>query len=129
VTDFTPQHIDHVEVFVRDIDAAIRWYGEVLGLKEVVRWDPEPVMIGAGKTMLALFKAEGEGRPDPDDTAPHWHRTAWRTDAAGFEAAQDHLRNLSIPFRGPLDHRLSCSIYFTDPDGNLLEITYYKKPL
>ena len=126
MTAFTAHHIDHVEVFVRDLDAAVRWYGEVLGLQETSHWDPEPVMIGAGDTMLALFKADGDGRPDLHDTSPHWHRTAWRTDAKGFEDAQEHLRRLGIPFRGPVDHDLSWSIYFDDPDGNLLEITYYK---
>ncbi|HEX4961903.1 MAG TPA: VOC family protein [Thermoanaerobaculia bacterium] len=30
---FIPHHIDHVEVFVRDLDDAVRWYGEILGLK------------------------------------------------------------------------------------------------
>ena len=124
-TQFIPERIDHVEVFGADIAAAARWYREVLGLEEVSRWDPEPVMIGAGGTKLALFKANGEPRKDPGD-APHWHRTAWQTDEAGFAAAQEHLGDLGIPFRGPIDHDRSWSIYFLDPDGNPLEITYYK---
>jgi len=122
---FTAQRIDHVEVFVRDLEAAARWYREVLGLQEVRRWDPEPVMIGAGGTQLALFQADGSASQDPGG-APHWHRTAWHTDADGFAAAQEHLRGLGIPFRGPIDHRLAWSVYFDDPDGNHLEITYYK---
>lgn len=125
---FQAKHIDHVEVFVRDLEAAVRWYGEVLGLREIERWDPHPVMVGVGHTMLALFQAKDEGQPDLSSRAPHWHRTAWRTDAEGFEAAQDHLRQLGIAFRGPIDHDLALSIYFTDPDGNPLEITYYKDP-
>lgn len=122
---FAVQRIDHVEILVQDIDAAIEWYHKVLGLEEMTRWDPEPVMIGAGGTMLALFKANGEPRKDPGD-APHWHRTAWRTNGPGFAAAQEHLTDLGIPFRGPVDHDTSWSIYFLDPDGNPLEITYYK---
>ena len=62
---FTVRSIDHVEVFVRDIPAAIRWYGQVLGLRELQRWDPEPVMVGAGGTMLALFQAP----PDSPEAA------------------------------------------------------------
>jgi catechol-2,3-dioxygenase len=122
---FAVQRIDHVEVLVRDIEAAVEWYGKVLGLEELMRWDPEPVMIGAGGTKLALFKANGEPRKDPGD-APHWHRTAWQTDEAGFAAAQEHLGDLGIPFRGPIDHGSAQSIYFLDPDGNPLEITYYR---
>jgi catechol 2,3-dioxygenase-like lactoylglutathione lyase family enzyme len=126
---FAVHGIDHVEVFVRDIPASINWYGEVLGLKEICRWDPEPVMIGSGDTKLALFRAEASAIQtvlvNSGDTL-RWHRVAWGTDAAGFEAAQAHLKQLGIPFQGPMDHRLAQSVYFNDPDGHLLEITYYR---
>lgn len=119
--DFTVDQIDHVEVFVSDLIAAARWYAEVLGLKEICRWDPEPIMIGAGNTKLALFKASavtagGEGS---------WHRVAWRTNKEGFDAAQGHLARQGIEFRGPIDHGIARSIYFQDMDGHPLEITYY----
>lgn len=123
---FRPVRIDHVEVFVRDIDASMRWYGKVLGLTEVMRWDPEPVMIGAGGTMLALFRAaQGATRATTGEapTALRWHRVAWRTDRAGFDEAQNHLASLGIPFAGPMDHKKTLSIYFDDPDGHPLEIT------
>ncbi len=65
---FAVRQIDHVEVFVSDITAAAQWYEDVLGLKEMARWEPEPVMIGAGGTKLALFRrnsarAAGAGPP------------------------------------------------------------------
>jgi catechol 2,3-dioxygenase-like lactoylglutathione lyase family enzyme len=116
---FAVEGIDHVEVFVRDLDAAAHWYRQVLGLEEVARWDPHPVMMGAGGNKLALFRG---GRPG---AAGGWRRVAWRTDRGGFEAAQQHLRSLGIAFEGPVDHDSSWSIYFDDPDGNPLEITYY----
>ena len=122
---FTVQSIDHVEVFVRDIPAAIRWYGEVLGLREIQRWDPDPVMIGAGGTMLALFQASPDAPQASEKGAPplRWHRVAWLTDMPGLDSAQKHLAALGIPFRGPVDHGPTCSIYFHDPDGHPLEIT------
>jgi catechol 2,3-dioxygenase-like lactoylglutathione lyase family enzyme len=132
---FAVDHIDHVELFVRDIEAARQWYEEALGLKEVARWDPEPVMIGAGNTKLALFATPARAKParagDPGlppeskGNERAWHRVAWKTDAAGFKHAQEHLRKLGIKFRGPVDHQTSWSIYFEDPDGHLLEITHY----
>ncbi len=120
---FAVDGIDHVEVFVRDLDAAARWYAEVLGLKEMSGWEPEPVMIGAGGTKLALFRAD----PGAKAASPglNWHRVAWRTTRVGFEAAQKHLSSLGIQFRGPIDHQRAWSIYFEDPDGHPLEITHY----
>jgi catechol 2,3-dioxygenase-like lactoylglutathione lyase family enzyme len=123
---FAVESIDHVEVFVRSIPDAIRWYGDVLGLRETARWDPEPVMIGRGGTQLALFEARSSVGADAERSEPpplRWHRVAWKTDRAGFEAAQAHLTSLGISFRGPVDHDPTVSIYFQDPDGNPLEIT------
>jgi catechol 2,3-dioxygenase-like lactoylglutathione lyase family enzyme len=125
---FTATHIDHVEIFVRDLDAAAQWYAKVLGLREIHRWDPEPIFIGIGDTALALFKAPANallGKPD-QSYSRSWHRVAWRTDRAGFKSGQEHLTSLGIPFRGPIDHKIAHSIYFQDPDGHLLEITTYE---
>jgi catechol 2,3-dioxygenase-like lactoylglutathione lyase family enzyme len=123
---FGVQRIDHVEVLVRDIEAAARWYRQVLGLEELRRWHPEPVMIGAGDTTLALFQAWPDAASADDDRRYdriRWQRVAWRVDRAGLEAAQEHLTSLGVDFRGPVDHGTSLSIYFHDPDGNPLEIT------
>ena len=126
---FTVDRVDHVEVFVRDIEAAVRWYDEVLGLKVIHRFEPpHPVMIGAGGTMLALFQAKPGGQDwerlstgNPVD----WLRVAWHTDKPGFDAAQAHLKQQGVTYDGPIDHNISKSIYFADPDGHPLEITYY----
>ena len=120
---FAVTAIDHVEVFVRDIDAAARWYADVLGLREVGRWEPEPVMIAAGSTKLALFRADNDSTAGENGRS--WHRVAWSTDRTGFAEAQKHLAARKIPFRGPIDHGSSHSIYFEDPDGHRLEITTY----
>jgi catechol-2,3-dioxygenase len=125
--NFTVKSLDHVEVFVSDTRSAARWYEEVLGLKEITRWDPEPVMIGAGGTKVALFQMRTSGTPPAGELKidSGWRRVAWLTDAEGFKLAQSHLANLGVRFAGPQDHGQSHSIYFADPDGNPLEITYY----
>ena len=121
---FRVERIDHVELFVSDLEAAVSWYREVLGLEEFKRWDPDPILIGDGLTMLALFHDRGIGE-SLSPSLGNFRRVAWRVDAAGFEAAQEHLKSLEIPFKGPIDHEISWSIYFSDPDGHLLEITTY----
>lgn len=126
---FAVDRIDHVEVLVRDIDASARWYADVLGLRELHRWPSGPLMIGAGGTMLALFPADTAAvAPKSSDDASQFRflRVAWRTDRTGFAAAQAHLKALGVPFRGPVDHDISWSIYFSDPDGHALEVTSYQ---
>jgi catechol 2,3-dioxygenase len=123
---FAVEAIDHVEVFVRDIPASLRWYEDVLGLKPAGGWDPEPKLIGAGKNYLALFAARAHGESSGDSEkqpAIRWRRVAWRTSKRRFAAAQEHLRSKGVHFDGPIDHGGSQSIYFSDPDGNPLEIT------
>ncbi len=120
--------LDHVEVFVRNIDAAVAWYDRILGLKVVRRWDPAPVMIGAGGSMIALFQARRDGPNNGDDDAQpaiRWRRVAWRVAPEEFEAAQLHLKQCHVEFTGPIDHDGPLSIYFNDLDGNPLEITCY----
>ena len=123
---FKVDSIDHVEVFVRDIDPAVAWYQRVLGLELIHRWEPEPAFIGAGTTALAIFRATESlkevGNPTRRET-PGWHRVAWGTTREGFDEAQRHLKACGVSFRGPIDHDIAFSIYFHDPDGNLLEIT------
>ena len=123
---FAVKAIDHVEVFVGDIEVAAKWYEDVLGLKETMRREPEPVMIGAGATKLALFRRNSARAPSAGSLriSEGWRRVAWLTDEAGFEAAKKHLESRGIQF-GQQDHGMSRSMYFTDPDGSPFEITYY----
>ncbi len=126
---FRVKRIDHVEVMVRDIARAERWYREVLGLRRITAWDPEPVMIGRGGTKLALFRRAGPARAlgapggRRASTRLGLRRVAFLTDARGFRAARARLKQRRVAYRGPVDHGSWLSIYFRDPDGILLEVT------
>ncbi len=132
---FRVKHIDHVELLVRDIGKTEAWYRKVLGLKRVQAWDPEPVMIAAGKTMLALFTSPRAQNRLPAKTAKKnghrvsfgYLRVAFLTDKKGFKGAQKRLEKLGIAFRGPIDHDTTFSIYFQDLNGLPLEITCPKR--
>jgi len=120
---FAVECIDHVEVFVRDLEAAVEWYADVLGLRETHRWSPEPIMIGAGRNKLALFRLEPGVEPLADEARVGWRRVAWRTTENGLAKAMQQLQRFGISFEGPVDHGVAESIYFADLDGNPLEIT------
>ena len=130
---FRVKHIDHVELLVPDIGKTESWYRKVLGLKRVQAWDPEPVMIGAGDTMLALFTSPRVKRRLPGKkksghrVSYGYLRVAFLTDRAGFKKAQQRLKKLGIAYRGPVDHDTTFSIYFQDLNGLPLEITHPKR--
>lgn len=132
---FTVNSIDHVELFVSDWDDATAWYERVLGVtpdEAFEQWwqtgdGPLMLSVDEGPTKLALFERETATRGE--SVSPH--RVAFQTDANGFLSFLDQLEALDLTNRenepvtpeDVIDHGLSYSIYFTDIDGNLLELT------
>ena len=119
--------IDHVAIAVRDIQAAAKWYIDVLGFEPRYEgmWDGIPTFIGKGATAIALFPS----REDLAEAGKTRARSgmlhlAFGTTAGGFSAAQKELKRRGIEFEFQ-DHEISHSIYFRDPDGHALEITTY----
>jgi catechol 2,3-dioxygenase-like lactoylglutathione lyase family enzyme len=136
MTAFRVLQIDHVELFVPDRYAAARWYERVLGLQvvpECEQWadDGGPLMISSdeGNTKLALF----EGRPASALPTASFRRVAFRVTAQGFaeflrrlpELALLDSRDQPLTPQSVVDHQQAYSIYFSDPDGHLLEVTTY----
>ena len=118
------ERVDHVHVFVADRAAAERWYGRVLGLERVdalALWasDGGPLTLGnaSGSIHLALFERPPAGKCRST--------IALATSAEGLLAWQRHLGAELGKAPPGVDHQVSWSIYFEDPDGNPFEITTY----
>ena len=119
------ERVDHLHVFVADRVAAEQWYARVLGLKRLAsleRWaaDGGPLTLGnASDTIhIALFE-----RPAG---AKSRSTIALGTSAEGLLAWQRHLAAELVKAPVRVDHEVSWSIYFEDPDGNPYEITTYE---
>ena len=118
--------LDHIALSVSDPRRSEEWYRSVLGLERRFQetWGDQPIMMCAGDTCIALFRAK---RPAETSGAPPriaMLHVAFRTDRRHFQQAQAELRTLKIPFEFQ-DHQISHSIYFHDPDGHEIEITTY----
>lgn len=108
---------------VVDLDASERFYGEILGLPVVERWeDREAVWVMAGeRTRIGLWRpqvglAGGRG-------GVHVH-FALHIDESDYDAAVERLRERGaeveeIEFGGEAASRAA---YVTDPDGNVVEL-------
>jgi catechol 2,3-dioxygenase-like lactoylglutathione lyase family enzyme len=126
---FQVEQIDHVHVHVADREAAAAWYERVLKVGRDARFavwaeDPRgpPMLVSrVGDTRIALFAGGAGGST-----------IAFRVAGGDFLAFLSALPELRLPTeRGTLtaadvvDHALAWSVYFSDPDGNPIEITTY----
>lgn len=112
--------IDHLHVYVRDRDAAAQWYDTVMGLKTVdefrlwaTKQGPLTVADENNNVHLALFE-----RPNLTGTSV----IAFSASGPQFMAWKEHLTSHDLELR-VTDHRIMYSLYFSDPDENLHEIT------
>ncbi|MEM7520871.1 MAG: VOC family protein [Pseudomonadota bacterium] len=128
------EKLDHVHVEVTDREAAAVWYGRVLGLSRhagLAHWAKHPqgpLILAApdGEPTLSLFA--GASREHTRDNT-----VAFRVSGEVFLAFLDGLDETGLVNRfgaavardQVLDHDVSWSIYFVDPDQNRIEITTY----
>jgi catechol 2,3-dioxygenase-like lactoylglutathione lyase family enzyme len=105
------EQIDFVSVPIRDVAAARRFYGEVLGLSR----GREPDEFETANVTLALWEPEAEGIPFSANTAGIALRVA---DVA---AARERLEAHGVRFLGETVDTGVCHMgFFADPDGNVL---------
>jgi catechol 2,3-dioxygenase-like lactoylglutathione lyase family enzyme len=109
---------DFITVATTDIDRAVRFYGDVLGLPESKRWGQMPaVEFETGNLTIAVMQSDAFGL----EFRANNHPIELRVD--DFEAAQGELESRGVTFKGGTIDSGSClQTFFDDPDGNVLAI-------
>jgi catechol 2,3-dioxygenase-like lactoylglutathione lyase family enzyme len=117
-------HTDFVAVPTRDYEAAVRFYGEVLGLPFSKRWGEMPGgEFETGNLTIAVMQSDAFGI----EFAPHRHPIALRVD--DVEAARAELEAKGIEFQADtLDSGVCHMAFFADPDGNALLLHHRYAP-
>jgi catechol 2,3-dioxygenase-like lactoylglutathione lyase family enzyme len=118
------EQIDHVALRCASLEASKEWYVRTLGFEHVYHGygNGVPIVLRLGSTFLTLFPQKASEVPSANGRA--WHLALRAASYADFQAAQEDLRTKGVSFQFQ-DHEISHSIYFSDPDGFLLEITTY----
>ncbi|WP_276967996.1 VOC family protein [Desertimonas flava] len=130
--------LHHIALVCKDVAATHRFYGELLGLQLV---HTERTELGDGYlrhffydlgdgSCIAFFELNGVGEPDSFDTAistglglPAWvNHVALRATAEHVAEVRERFAAAGEPEPMVLRHGWSRSTYFTDPNGNLLEL-------
>jgi catechol 2,3-dioxygenase-like lactoylglutathione lyase family enzyme len=124
--------LDHLALTVADVDRTLAFYRRVLGAEvlyeELWRAGKIPVaVLQVGASRLTVHDAAKPGLPNAAVATPGSADICFRFDGSLDEAAA-HLAAEGVEVvEGPVprpaaDGRVGASIYFRDPDGNLLEL-------
>ena len=133
----TVEALDHLVINVRDVEVAAAWYQRVLGMRRE-DFDPGPGKVR--RTSMKFGRQKINLRPE---TAT---QKQWFTGRAIAPGSDDLCFLTSSTPQQVVDHFKSCgvaieegpgekngamgiivSVYCRDPDGNLIEVSSYKR--
>jgi len=118
--------LGHVVYYVRDLEASLQFYCDVVGLDICGRiFNNQAAILTGGKThhellLIRVGKAEGplQGR------RIGLYHAGWKIGDSikELKAHYHKLLELGYAIDGVSDHTISQSIYLRDPDGNEVEL-------
>ena len=116
--------VDFASIPTRDLEAAIDFYGEKLGLRCSVRLEGRPFAeFETGNLTLTVIEPERMGLPyaiNPNHLALHVDDVA---------AARAELERRGVAFEGEIFDTGVCHMaFFADPDGNKLMLHHRYAP-
>jgi catechol-2,3-dioxygenase len=118
------RRLGHIVLKVRDARASRDFYMRTLGLKlahEDLARGAVFLSFGEQHHDLALFQL-ATGEP-PAAEQPGLHHSAWQLGSfAELQAAHRELVALGVLVESTVEHNVTRSVYFHDPDGNRVEL-------
>jgi catechol 2,3-dioxygenase-like lactoylglutathione lyase family enzyme len=117
---------------VADLERAVRFYGDVLGLAEVTRWGAErpAVWLRLGPNEVLGLWPRSSGGPGVAIHASrggkHVHFAVYVAPGS-LESWLDRVSSAGLDVEGPVHFSQGRSIFVTDPDGNVVELADWEK--
>ena len=124
------KRLDHLVLTVRDVEATVAFYARALGM--------QPVSFGAGRRALAFGQQKINLHPADAPLKPcAAHPTPGSADlclitSTPISGVIAHLHSVGIAIEeGPVPRTGALgpitSVYFRDPDANLIEVSWYNE--
>jgi predicted enzyme related to lactoylglutathione lyase len=113
--------VDYVYFWTSDMDRAVRFYGQVLGLRLVHQDQSKWAEFDAGPLRLALHAAVEDRAPEPGGTV------VFRVD--DLDAARAEVEGRGAEFEEPAGEIEGYARFASlrDPDGNRVDLIEYRK--
>jgi catechol-2,3-dioxygenase len=120
------KELGHLVLYVSDLERSKRFYGEILGWKQVAGMGSQAAVFSSGRTHHELLLLEvGSGAtpipPPPRLGMYHFGLKVGETDQE-LKDALEHLLAAGVKVVGTADHTVTHSLYIEDPDGNEIEL-------
>ena len=124
--NLTIERIDHIALVVTSLETSVAWYLDMFGFENFGTAPGSGVTyIGNSDTRLAMLEASDESPFSlPVNQGARACHFAFRTNGAAYAGYKNRLDREGISY-DKLIHSGSQSIYFSDPDGYMMEITTY----
>ncbi len=126
---YTPNHLGHVNIYVRNAELSQKWYEDILGLHTYDFIPGRAAFMSANldeSHEVALMQV-GDDAPGVQPGGVGLNHMAWRVDSLDtLKEFYGRLKEKGVESK-PADHGISLGIYFNDPDGNGIEV-YYETP-
>ncbi|MFJ7306428.1 VOC family protein [Peribacillus frigoritolerans] len=118
--------VGEVSINVLDLNKAILFYQEIIGLQVLKKTDRKAVLTTDGKTPLLTLEQPADVIPKEGRTTGLYHFALLLPSRADLSIFLRHLLQTKYPF-GAADHEVSEALYITDLDGNGIEV-YSDRP-
>ena len=122
--------IGHVHLKVADLDRALAFWRDLIGLEVQQRMGSQAVFLSVDgyhhHIALNTWESAG-GSPPPMGTTGLYHVALLYPDRPALARALKRLLDAGYPLEGASDHGVSEALYLRDPDGNGVEL-YRDRP-
>ncbi len=122
--------LDHLVLTVADVAATCDWYARVLGMEVVTFGAENRKALAFGRNKINLHQAGSEFEPKARQATRGSADFCMITETP-LDEVITHLRASDVEIiQGPVPKTGATgpllSVYFRDPDGNLLEVSNYR---